>query len=294
MKDKIICVVGTTASGKSDIGVALAQKFGGEIISADCRQVYKGLDLGSGKITPEEMGGVPHHLLDIIEPNEFFSMANFQELAYEKIDGILARGNLPFIVGGTGLYVDSVADGYLLSGRAPDLEYRAELETYETPQLYAMLMEKMPDADVDPRNRNRVMRLLERIKSGDDITPRQEARYDVLRLGITWPRPVLKQRIDIRLKKRMEMGMVDEVRRLMADGATPFFLDKLGLEYRYIYRYLSGQIATEEEMLDELSRAIKRFAKRQMIWFRKNKSIVWLDMDGDYMSQACDVIEKFL
>ncbi len=279
MKDKIICVVGTTASGKSDIGVELALKFGGEIISADCRQVFK---------------GVPHHLLDIREPNEFFSMANFQELAYEKIEEIIARGNLPFIVGGTGLYVDSVADGYVLSGHAPDLQYRAELETYDTPQLYAMLMEKMPDSDVDPRNRNRVMRLLERIRSGDDITPRQEARYDALRLGITWDRPVLKERIDIRLKKRMEMGMVDEVRRLMENGATPLFLDKLGLEYRYVYRYLSGQIATEDEMLDELSRAIKRFAKRQMIWFRKNKSIVWLDMNGDYMTQACDVIEKFL
>ena len=294
MKNKIICVVGTTASGKSDIGVELALKFGGEIISADCRQVFKGLDLGSGKITQEEMKGVPHHLLDIREPNEFFSMANFQELAYEKIEEIIARGNLPFIVGGTGLYVDSVADGYVLSGHAPDLQYRAELETYDTPRLYAMLMEKMPDSDVDPRNRNRVMRLLERIRSGDDITPRQEARYDALRLGITWDRPVLKERIDIRLKKRMEMGMVDEVRRLMENGATPLFLDKLGLEYRYVYRYLSGQIDTEDEMLDELSRAIKRFAKRQMIWFRKNKSIVWLGMNGDYMTQACDVIEKFL
>lgn len=294
MKNKIICVVGTTASGKSDIGVELALKFGGEIISADCRQVFKGLDLGSGKITQEEMKGVPHHLLDIREPNEFFSMANFQELAYETIEEIIARGNLPFIVGGTGLYVDSVADGYVLSGHAPDLQYRAELETYDTPHLYAMLMEKMPDSDVDPRNRNRVMRLLERIRSGDDITPRQEARYDALRLGITWDRPVLKERIDIRLKKRMEMGMVDEVRRLMENGATPLFLDKLGLEYRYVYRYLSGQIATEDEMLDELSRAIKRFAKRQMIWFRKNKSIVWLDMNGNYMTQACDVIEKFL
>lgn len=293
-KDKLICVVGTTASGKSDIGVDLALKFGGEIISADCRQVFKGLDLGSGKITPEETKGVPHHLLDVRNPNEFFSMANFQEMAYEKIEEILARGNLPFIVGGTGLYVDSVADGYILSGHAPDLEYRAELETHTTPELYAMLMEKMPDSDVDPRNRNRVMRLLERIQSGDDITPRQEARYDVLRLGVTWPRPELCQRIDLRLKRRMDAGMVDEVKRLMDDGATPFFLDKLGLEYRYIYRYISGQIATEEEMLDELSRAIKRFAKRQMIWFRKNKSIVWLDMSGDYMSQACDTIEKFL
>ena len=293
-REKIICVVGTTASGKSDIGVDLALEFGGEIISADSRQVFRGLNLGSGKITPEETKGVPHHLLDVCKPNDFFSMANFQAMAYEAIEGILERGNRPFLVGGTGLYVDSVAEGYLLSGNAPDLEYRAKLETYDTPALYAMLMEKMPDCDVDPRNRNRVMRILERIASGDDMTPRREPRYDALMLGITWPRPELCQRIDERLQRRMDMGMLDEVRSLMANGATPEFLDKLGLEYRYLYRRISGQISSDEEMLDELSRAIKRFAKRQMIWFRRNKSILWLDMHGDYMGQARQAIEAFL
>ena len=172
-KQKLICVVGTTASGKSDFGVELAKKYGGEIVSADSRQVFRGLDLGSGKITPEEMQGVPHHLLDVRNPNEFFSMADFQAMAYEAIDDILRRGRLPLLVGGTGLYVDSVAEGYLLSGEAPDLAYRAHLETFETPALYQMLLQVMPDTDVDPKNRNRVMRLLERIHAGDDLTPRK-------------------------------------------------------------------------------------------------------------------------
>ena len=231
-KQKLICVVGTTASGKSDFGVELAKKYGGEIVSADSRQVFRGLDLGSGKITPEEMQGVPHHLLDVRNPNEFFSMADFQAMAYEAIDDILRRGRLPLLVGGTGLYVDSVAEGYLLSGEAPDLAYRAHLETFETPALYQMLLQVMPDTDVDPKNRNRVMRLLERIHAGDDLTPRKEARYDVLKLGMTFPRPELCRRIDERLIRRLDAGMVEEIQRLLDNGATPEFLDGLGLEYR--------------------------------------------------------------
>ena len=292
-KQKLICVVGTNASGKSGLGVKLAKKFGGEIISADSRQVFKGLDLGSGKITPAEMDGVPHHLLDVREPNEFFSMADFQALSYEAIDGIVSRGNLPFIVGGTGLYVDCVADGYVLSGGAPDLEYRAYLETFETPALYEKLIAIMPDTDVDPKNRNRVMRLLERIHAGDDLTPKKDPRYDVLKLGVTWPRPVLCDRIDERLERRMNEGMVEEVENLMKNGATPEFLDKLGLEYRYLYRYLAG-IMSKEEALEELARKIKAFAKRQMIWFRKDKSIIWLDMAENPFEQACAEIERFI
>ena len=293
-KPKLICVVGTNASGKSGLGVRLAKKFGGEIISADSRQVFRGLDLGSGKIAPEEMDGVPHHLLDVRMPNEFFSMADFQVLAYEAIEGIRQRGNLPFVVGGTGLYVDSVADGYVLSGHAPDLRYRAELEQYETPALYEMLLKVMPETDVDPRNRNRVMRLLERVHDGDDLTPRKEPRFDVLKIGVTWPRPVLCDRIDERLRRRMDEGMLEETRRLLLDGATPEFLDKLGLEYRYLYRHIAGIMPDREEMLDELAKAIKRFAKRQMIWFRKDKTIRWLDMAADPESQAAALIEDFL
>lgn len=291
---KVVAVVGTNASGKSALGVELAKRYGAEIISADSRQVFRGLDLGSGKITPEEMQGVPHHLIDVREPNEFFSMADFQRMSYAAIDGILARGRLPMIVGGTGLYVDSVLDGYLLSDREPDLAYRAELEKLTTPQLYDMLLTLLPDAQVDRNNRNRVMRMIERIHDGDDAVPGKEPRYRSLRLGVSWPREVLAQRIDERLKMRVEQGMIEEVQNLMDRGATKEFLLGLGLEYRFITQYLTGAIPDRDEMLRLLAIAIKQFAKRQMTWFRRNPDIVWLDMAGDPLRQACEAIDAFL
>lgn len=291
---KVVAVVGTNASGKSALGIALAKKYDAEIISADSRQVFRGLDLGSGKVTPEETQGVPHHLIDVREPNEFFSMADFQRMAYQAIDDIRGRGRLPMIVGGTGLYVDSVLDGYLLSDKEPDLAYRAELEKLTTPQLYDMLLELKPDVQVEKNNRNRVMRIIERIHDGDDATPGKQARFESLRLGVSWPREVLGRRIDERLERRVEQGMIEEVQRLMDEGATTEFLLGLGLEYRFITQYLIGEIPDRQVMLDKLAIAIKQFAKRQMTWFRRNPEIVWLDMSGDAFDQACTAVDAFL
>ena len=293
MLPKLIVIEGTNASGKSSLGIALATRFGGEIISADSRQVYERMNLGSGKVTPEEMQGVPHHLLDVRKPGEFFSMADFQRLAYEAIDGIIARGKVPFLVGGTGLYVDAVADGYELSDRAPDHSLRAHLETFDTPALYEMLKEKLPDTDVDPRNRHRVMRTLERLAADDYRPTGKSPRYTLLKLGVTWPREILKQRIDERLEKRLNEGMVDEVKALLDDGISEEFLTKLGLEYKYLTWYLTGKI-TYDQMVEELGNAIKKFAKRQMTWFRKDPRIHWLDMSGDPIKEASDLIESFL
>ena len=293
MQGKLIAVMGTNASGKSGLGIELAAMYGGEVVSADSRQVFRGLDLGSGKITPEEAKGVKHHLIDVCAPGDFFSMADFQRLAYTAIDDILSRGKLPFLVGGTGLYVDAVIDGYELSNIEPDLALRAHLETFETPALYDMLKEKLPDTDIDPKNRNRVMRALERL-AADDYHPRQRnPRYEVLKLGVTWPREVLKQRIDERLDSRLNQGMIEEVKGLMDAGVSTEFLTKLGLEYRYLTEYLLGQW-TYDQMLDELSRAIKRFAKRQMTWFRKEENLHWLDMSKDPLGQAAGLIDAFL
>ena len=291
--EKLIVIAGTNASGKSGLGIELAARYGGEVISADSRQVFEGLDLGSGKVTKEEMKGVPHHLIDVCKPGDFFSMADFQRLAYQAIDDIHARGKIPFLVGGTGLYVDSVADGYELSDRAPDLELRAHLETFETPALYEMLKEKIPDTEIEPKNRNRVMRALERIAADDYQPGRRCPRYDVLRLGVTWDRETLKARIDERLERRLNEGMVDEVRRLMENGASTEFLMKLGLEYRYLTRYLLGELGYEQ-MVEELGRAIKKFAKRQVTWFKKTENLHWLDMKNDPMSQAVSLIDEFL
>ena len=293
-KPKVVAVVGTNASGKSALGIRLAKQFEGEIISADSRQVFRGLDLGSGKVTTEEMQGVPHYLIDVREPGEFFSMADFQKMSYEKIEEIRARKHLPMIVGGTGLYVDSVLDGYQLSDQEPDLAYRAELEKLTTPALYAKLVTLVPDVNVEKNNRNRVMRMLERIHDGDNAVPSKQARYDSLRLGVSWERDVLAKRIDERIRIRLEQGMIEEVQELLDSGVSRDFLLGLGLEYRYITQYLIGEIPDRDDMLAQLAHAIKKFAKRQMTWFRRNPDIIWMDMQGDAYAQACDEIEKFL
>lgn len=294
MLPKLIVIAGTNASGKSGLGVELAKHYGGEIVSADSRQVFCGLDLGSGKITPEEMEGVSHHLIDVCEAGAFFSMADFQRLAYEAIDDILRRGKTPFLVGGTGLYVDSVADGYVMSDRMPDLAYREELEKRSTEELYAMLRAAVPDTDVEKRNRNRVMRLLEKLHDGDSVVPSKQPRYETLRLGVTWEREVLRGRIDERLDRRLAQGMIEEVKGLLDAGVSETFLMKLGLEYRFITQYLTGEIATAEEMKALLATAIKQFAKRQMTWFRRDTAIHWLDMSADPVAEACGLIDDFL
>ena len=291
---KLIVIAGTNASGKSGLGVALAERYAGEVISADSRQVFRGLDLGSGKITPEETRGVPHHLIDVCDPGDFFSMHDFQRLAYAAIDGVLARGKRPFLVGGTGLYIASVTEGYVMSDAAPDLEYRDYLETFETPALYEMLVRAVPDIQIEKNNRNRVMRVLEKLHAGDDHVPHNEPRYDCLKLGVTWDREVLRARIDERLERRLKAGMIEEVRGLMDSGVSLEFLRKLGLEYRFIAQYLIGEIPDRADMLEQLGNAIKKFAKRQMTWFRRDPDILWLDMTGDPIVQASEAIDAFL
>ncbi|MDD3335590.1 MAG: tRNA (adenosine(37)-N6)-dimethylallyltransferase MiaA [Eubacteriales bacterium] len=293
-KPKLIVVAGTNASGKSDLGVELALQFNGEIVSADSRQIYRGLDLGSGKIRSEEMRGVPHHLLDIRDAGDFFSMADFQREAYAAIDDIIARGKTPFLVGGTGLYIASVADGYQMSGKMPDLEYRAQLERLTTETLYKMLMEKLPGYQVEAKNRNRVMRVLEKLHDGDDIAPGKQPRYDTLKLGITWPREELCRRIEQRMTRRFAHGMMAEVQGLLDQGISAEFLLKLGLEYRLITQYLTGVIGSEEELNQLLNIAIRQFAKRQMTWFKRDQDIHWLNMETDPRREACYLIEDFL
>lgn len=293
MQGKLIVIAGTNASGKSGLGVTLAKRYGGEVVSADSRQVFSRLDLGSGKITPEEMQGVPHHLIDVCAPGDFFSMADFQRLAYQAIDDILARGKLPFLVGGTGLYVAAVADGYQLSDRAPDLDLRARLETLDTPALYAMLREKLPETDIDPRNRNRVMRALERLAADDYHPGRKAPRYETLKLGVGWDRETLKARIDERLERRLAQGMAEEVTALLREGVSEEFLMKLGLEYRYLTRYLKGEMDYDRMKL-ELGNAIKKFAKRQVTWFKRDPEIHWLDMRNDPAAQAAALIDDFV
>jgi len=294
MKPKIIALVGPNASGKSELGVRLAKHYGGEIVSADSRQVYCGLDLGSGKMTAEEMQGVPHHLLDICRAGDFFSMADYQRLAYSAIDAIISRQCVPFLVGGTGLYVESITEGYVLSNKRPNLDYRAKLEELDTVTLYKKLKQTLPGTKVDPQNRNRVMRLLERQREGDNQPPRRERRYEPLRLGTAWKREVLQERIRERLTRRMALGMLEEVENLLKAGVSKDFLLGLGLEYRFITRYITGEIHSLEELDHLLFIAIRQLAKRQMTWFRRDEGIRWLDMEGDPLSDAMAYIDVFM
>ena len=294
---KLIVILGTTACGKSGLGVELAKHLGGEIVSADSRQVYRGLDLGTGKVTEEEMDGVPHHLLDVVEPNDSYSVVQFQEQAYAAIDDIIARGKIPLLVGGTGLYVRAVAEGYSFQDAQPDPALRAELEAMSTDDLYALFQKETGRTLTcgEERNHQRLVRTMEKVRAGDslDESPRVP-RYDVLQLGVTYPRDVLCKRIDDRLWARIDAGMIEEVARLREEGATDAFLESLGLEYRYILWYLTGKLKTVDELADELGRAIKRFAKRQTNWFRRDTDVLWLDTAGDPLAQAIEASEAFL
>jgi tRNA dimethylallyltransferase len=295
---KAVAIIGTNASGKSALGVAVALRFGGEIISADSRQVYRGLNIGTGKLTRDEMQGVRHHLIDVMDLDTRYSVADFQKSAYGLIDEITARGGLPIIVGGTGLYVRSVVDGYQLTKARPDLALRDRLERLTNDELHQLLSELAPDAaiTIDPRNRRRIIRAVEIRQQGFPVkTSHVNApQYEFCQLGLTWPRDVLRKRIQARLRQRLDEGMIQEVRNLVSEGVSFERLEALGLEYRFAARFLRGEYAGEEELFDELSHAIYRFAMRQLAWFRRDKSIIWLDYSKDYKVQAFELIEGFI
>jgi tRNA dimethylallyltransferase len=295
---KAVAIVGTNASGKSALGVSLALRFGGEIISADSRQVYRGLDIGTGKLSRDEMQGIRHHLIDVMDLGTRYSVADFQRSAYRLIDEIVARSKLPIIVGGTGLYVRSVVEGYQLTKAQPDLALRDRLERLTDEELHGLLSELAPDAaqTIDPRNRRRIIRAVEIRQQGFALKTSHvnDPQYKFCQLGLTWPRDVLRERIKSRLRTRLDEGMVQEVRNLLSEGVSFPRLEALGLEYRFVARFLQGEYASEEELFEELGRAIYRFAMRQLAWFRRDKCIIWLDHSKDYRQQAFDLIDDFI
>lgn len=293
---KIITIVGTNASGKSSLGIELAKSFNGEIISADSRQIYKGFDLCCGKVTAEEAKIVSHHLLDVKDIGERFSVYEFQKMAYSLISQILNRGKLPFIVGGTGLYVRSVVDGFLFQEETICTELREKLERLPVEDLQTMLT---PESKAclnksDFYNKKRLIRKLEMTTQGVSLKPDKTPRFQALQLGVTWPKEILHRRIDERLESRIEQGMINEVKKYLDNGGSQEVLDNLGLEYRYICKYLTGNYQSMSEFKLELSRAIKRFAKRQMSWFKSDHSIHWIDMNANYFDQAYSLISDFL
>jgi len=290
---KVIVIVGPTASGKTSLSIEIAKRFNGEVISADSRQVYKGLDIGSGKVTPEEMDGVPHHLLDVVDPSSVYTAEDFKHDATTAITDITKRGNLPVIAGGTFFYIDILLGRISTPQVPPNPELREVLEEKSTEELFSMLAEKDPRraGEIDRDNKVRLVRALEIIDVlGVVPEEKKENLYDVRTIGIDISKEELHQNIHTRLFERMEDGMIEEVRNLHAGGVTYKRLESLGLEYRYIAQYLQRKLS-KEEMLEMLETEIRRFAKRQMTWLKRDTSIKWYKKDDESIFVE---VEKFL
>ena len=294
---KLVVILGTNASGKSELGIRLAKHFGGEVVSADSRQVYRGLDLGSGKITAAQAGSVKHHLIDVADLSEYYSLAQFQRAAYAAVDAIAGNGQLPFLVGGTGLFISAIVEGYQLVDVPPNEELRRELERLPLAQLVERLEQADPEAArrVDKGNSRRLIRAIEIAAAGrgDAAAHQRSPRYNCLQLGLTWPREMLEERIGQRLKDRLATGMIDEVAALRAQGVSDVRLEKLGLEYRYITRYLRGELGTLADLRLQLGIAIRQFAKGQITWFKRDSRIIWLDPLGNYLEEGRDRIGEW-
>lgn len=290
-KPKLIVVVGPTASGKSGLAVDIARDLkkravggyaGAEIISADSRQIYQGLNIGSGKITHKEMMGIPHHLLDVFNPKarQVFTVADFKRLAHAAITDIVARGNVPILVGGTGFYIQAVVDNIELPDVPPNKKLRVKLETFSTEKLLKTLekLDAKRARGIDANNRPRLVRAIE-IATALGKVPGVKAKplYDVLQIGIATDEKKLRANIHDRLLARIKKGMVREVRALHAGGVSWKRLHDFGLEYRHIAAFLRGNIS-RSEMLAELEKEIWHYAKRQMTWFKKDTRIWWLPL----------------
>jgi tRNA dimethylallyltransferase len=295
---KLVVVLGPTASGKSSLGIALAQHFHGEIVSVDSRQVYQGLDIGTAKVTLEERALIPHYLLDVADPRQAYTVAQYQQDAIAAINDILKHGSQPFLVGGSPHYIQAVVDNLAIPRIEPQPELRAQLEKRPLPELLAQLEELDPQsaATIDRNNYRRVIRALEVcLISGKPYSQQRkmaEPRYQSLLLGIAWPRGVLYRRIDARVDERMRQGMVQEVQRLLDGGLSNERLEALGLEYRYISCFLRGTFKNEDEMVERLKYAIHDFTRRQLTWFRKDTRIAWVE--GEDWERADLLVREFL
>jgi tRNA dimethylallyltransferase len=302
-KPKLVAIVGPNASGKSDLGIQLALMFNGEVISADSRQVYKGLNLTSGKLpgTWQRKGryryfvyhGVIHYLTDICSPKKRFTVQKFKKKAKRSIGRILDKGKLPIIVGGTGFYVDTLLYDLDIPKVPPNRKLRKELDGLSTEQLINRLSGLDPQriSTIDTKNRRRLIRAIEIvISTGSQIKPLdRKSSYNNLIICIYYPDEVLRDRIRDRLTKRLGAGMVDEIKKLHDKGLSWERLNELGLEFKYITYYLQGQL-TLSEMKEQLEKAIWHFAKRQITWFKRDKNIIWIDSP----EKAFPIVQDFL
>lgn len=306
MSNKLLVILGPTSTGKTDLGIYLAKKLNGELISADSRQVYKGLDIGTGKLPGEfkslsqcegfwEIDGVKINLYDIADPDKRYNLYQYILDTQKVIGEIVKKGKLPILVGGTGLYIRSLLEGVSDFGSEADEDSRKALEKLETSEIQEKIKKKNPDIfeslnNSEKNNKRRLIRILEKIsvdKSGQPF-PGIERNFNVLKIGLKTDKAILDKRIKERVTKRMNEGMVEESEKLLKEKVLTYErMDELGLEYRYIAKYLKGEVKSREELIEILSLRIRQFAKRQMTWFRRERDVVWFDiLDRDFRQQV--------
>ena len=302
-KTKIICVVGATASGKTDLAVKLAKAVDGEIISADSMQVYKNMPIATAVATKEEQDGVPHHLVEFLDADQTFSVADFVERAKVLIDEITARGRVPIVAGGTGLFVDSLVKNISFSQVGSNAEIRNELAEKSNEELFEKLVELDPKSaeDIHPNNRKRVIRALELCMSGTSKTEQNEnsmlidSPYDALYIGIGYQdRQKLYDRINKRVDLMLEAGLENEARQMLGkQGLTA----RQAIGHKELQPYIDGNI-TLDEAVEGLKRETRRYAKRQLTWFRRNENINWLYADemsrDELVEKAVDLAKNHL
>lgn len=288
MKPIVYVIGGPTASGKSKLAVELAKKVNGEIISADSMQIYKEMNIGTAKVNKEEMQGVQHYLVDFVSPDERYSVSNFKKDAERAIEEILAKGKTPIVVGGTGLYIDSLIYGIEFQDEEVDLEYREKLNKIADEKglesLYKKAQEIDPEAmkKISINDRKRIIRVLEiyhktgKTKTEQEAQSRKnEVKYEYKVFAITMDREKLYERIEQRVDSMIEQGLIEEVKQILEKYHT-FPTAMQGLGYKEVVEYLEGS-CTKEEMIEKIKKETRHYAKRQLTWFRKNKETIWLD-----------------
>ncbi len=301
-KHKVIVICGPTASGKTALSIELAKKINGEIVSADSMQIYKDMDIGTAKPTKQEMGEIKHYLLDFVSPEDRYSVAQYKQDAKNAIKEIINKGKTPIIVGGTGLYVDSLIYEIEYNDIKLDEEYRKKLEKIAEEQgleeLYKKAVEIDPEAmkKISQNDKKRIMRVLEIYNSTGKTKTEQEkesrknpVEYDYRVFAINWDREILYQRINKRVDIMVEQGLIEEVKEIL-NKYDKFPTAMQGLGYKEVVDYLNG-IYTKEEMIEKIKLETRRYAKRQLTWFRKNKQTIWLDGTNDIQNNINIILE---
>lgn len=303
-KVKILVILGQTATGKSDLAILLAKKYNGAIISADSRQVYKGMDLGSGKVIKDSASkefsseGISHYLIDVADPKkDIFSLSDFLKQSSKALREIQKQNKLPIICGGTGLYISAFIENWQLPKTKPDWQLRKNLESCSLGELFSRLKKLDPEraSKIDPKNKRRLIRSLENIiQSGTPMAPitKKESLGDFLLIGLKRENKTLKKLIRLRLNRRLRLDMCREIENLKQAGVTSERLESFGLEYRYLNRYLEKKL-TYQEMKEQLTTAIYHFAKRQNTWFKRIPNVHWFQSKNDN-KKAFKLVEDFL